>query len=64
MLLLSINSRLISLQQKDPEFKNYSLVSHEFALYFTMDNFRRGLHTYLGNGAKTNLGVCLTELKH
>jgi hypothetical protein len=29
-----------------------------------MDNFRRGLHSYLGVGAKTSLGVCLTELKH
>jgi hypothetical protein len=29
-----------------------------------MDNFRRGLHSYLGAGAKTSLGVCLTELKH
>jgi hypothetical protein len=23
---------------------------------------RRGLHSYLGAGAKTSLGVCLTEL--
>ena len=30
----------------------------------TMDNFRRGLHSYLGAGAKTGLGVCLSELKH
>ncbi len=29
-----------------------------------MDNFRRGLHSYLGAAAKTSLGVCLTELKH
>jgi hypothetical protein len=29
-----------------------------------MENFRRGLHSYLGAGAKTSLGVCLTELKH
>jgi hypothetical protein len=29
-----------------------------------MDNFRRGLHSYLWAGAKTSLGVCLTELKH
>ncbi len=30
----------------------------------SMDNFIRGLHSYLGAGAKTSLGVCLTELKH
>ncbi len=29
-----------------------------------MDSFKRGLHSYLGAGAKTSLGVCLTELKH
>jgi hypothetical protein len=29
----------------------------------TMDNFRRGLHSYLGVGAKTSLGVCSTELR-
>ncbi len=29
-----------------------------------MDNYRRGLHSHLGAGAKTSLGVCLTELKH
>jgi hypothetical protein len=29
-----------------------------------MDNFGRGLHSYLGAGTKTSLGVCLTELKH
>jgi hypothetical protein len=29
-----------------------------------MENFRRGLHSYLGAGAKTSLGVCITELKH
>jgi hypothetical protein len=29
----------------------------------TMDNFRRGLHSKLGAGAKTSLGVCITELK-
>jgi hypothetical protein len=28
-----------------------------------MDNFRRGLHSYLVVGAKTSLGVCITELK-
>ncbi len=28
-----------------------------------MDNFKKGLHSYLGGGAKTSLGVCLTELK-
>jgi hypothetical protein len=28
-----------------------------------MDNFRRGLHTYLGAGAETSLGVCFSELK-
>jgi hypothetical protein len=27
-------------------------------------NFRRGLHSYLGTGAKTSLGVCLTEHEH
>jgi hypothetical protein len=32
--------------------------------YATMDNFRKGLHSHLGAGAKTSLGVCLTELKH
>ncbi len=30
----------------------------------SMDNFRRGQHSYLGAGAKTSLGICLTELKH
>jgi hypothetical protein len=29
-----------------------------------MDNYRRGLHSYLGAGTKTSLDVCLTELKH
>ncbi len=29
-----------------------------------MDNFRRGLNSYLEAGAKTSLGVCLTKLKH
>ncbi len=29
-----------------------------------MDNFRRGLHSYLGAGVKTSLDVRLTELKH
>jgi hypothetical protein len=29
-----------------------------------MDNLRRGLHSYLGAGAKTRLGVSLTERKH
>jgi hypothetical protein len=29
-----------------------------------MNNFRRGLHSNLGAGVKTSLGVCLTELKH
>jgi hypothetical protein len=30
---------------------------------FSMDNFRRGLHSYLGAGAKTSLGVGLSKLK-
>jgi hypothetical protein len=30
----------------------------------SMDNLRRRLHSYLGVGAKTSLGVCLNELKH
>jgi hypothetical protein len=30
----------------------------------SMDTFRRGQHSYLGAGAKTSLGACLTELKH
>jgi hypothetical protein len=30
----------------------------------SMENFRRGLHSYLGASAKTSLGVCATELKH
>jgi hypothetical protein len=29
-----------------------------------MDNFRRGLHSYLGAGGKTSLGVCIAEVKH
>jgi hypothetical protein len=29
-----------------------------------MDNFRRGLHSYLGAGAETSLGVCVSELKY
>jgi hypothetical protein len=29
-----------------------------------MDSFGGGLHSYLGAGAKTSLGVGLTELKH
>ncbi len=29
-----------------------------------MDNYKRGLHSHLGAGAKTSLGVCLSELKH
>jgi hypothetical protein len=27
-------------------------------------NFRRGLHPYVGAGAKTGLAACLIELKH
>jgi hypothetical protein len=30
----------------------------------SVDNFRRGLHSYLWYGAKTRFGVCLTEVKH
>jgi hypothetical protein len=29
-----------------------------------IDNFRTGLHSYLGAGAKTSLGVIITKLKH
>ena len=36
----------------------------ETRLYgLVMDNYRR-LHSHLGAGAKTSLGVCLAELKH
>jgi hypothetical protein len=30
----------------------------------TMYNFSSGLNSYLDAGAKTSLGVCLTERKH
>jgi hypothetical protein len=26
-----------------------------------MDNFRRGLHFYLGASAKTSLGICIID---
>jgi hypothetical protein len=30
----------------------------------SMNNFRRGLHSFLGGGAKTSLVVYHSELKH
>jgi hypothetical protein len=29
-----------------------------------MENFRRGLHSHAGAGAKTGLGTCFNALKH
>ncbi len=43
---------------------SYIKLTSKIFVSYGMDNFRRGLHSYLGAGVKTSLGVCLTELKH
>jgi hypothetical protein len=41
-----------------------SLVNTDQMYDLVMHNFRRGLHSNLGAGAKTSLVVCITELNH
>jgi hypothetical protein len=53
----STNKLLFSINQHDGHL-------HIWQVAFSMDNFRRGLYSHMGAGAKTSLGVCLIELKH
>jgi hypothetical protein len=56
-------SKIAYLPYHQTGFPKFAIELHDYDYNGSMDNFRRGLHSHLGAGAKTSLGVSLTEFE-